>query len=954
MLAYVEAPNGEKPIQLSELTVEADITGVYAQTSQTMVFYNPNDRPLEGSLIFPMPEGAVVCGYALDVQGRLVDGVVVAKEEARRILEAEIRQGVDPGLVEQVAGNLYRTRIYPLPPGGTRRVRITYVSELTTDGASAHYHLPLSHGEHLQQVQVRLTVHQAPVQPRVSGWPQVEMREQFQAWVAEGQVSGQVDHDFHLSLPDLPDLFTQVECTEDGEVFFCVSARQQKVVQQNQWQPTRVNVLWDASGSRLHHAKELELLRQLDGQWPAAAGQLVIVREKAEAPLAFHSLGELADYLESLPCDGASGLSRLQLDSDCEAWLFFSDGLDTVLPGLPQAAAVPVYTFTSQVAHNANLLSLLAEQTQASFFNLNRWQVPEVVEALVTITRTTPKLECQGGESTHRSATQGRLQLLGRLTSKQSRALISTGVLQAVSVTLDQAQPGQLLARAWAGRELRAVQARSGSPEESLELARRYGLVNEGASLLVLESLEHYLKHRVCPPKSDPKLREDYLAQLRQAESDLHEYHQRHLDEVYSLWSSRVDWWETDFTPARVEKKSLAKAEVLLEMEMERGEAAAAPPMAFACMAPAPAASAAGPAELDDVMYDLSAQDMPAGAPPAEELSFSDISCQDFGPMDDEAGAPEPVAASGGTIRIQAWDPQTPYLESLRESTSEHAYETYLHLRSSYATSPSFFLDCADFFLRGGQTELGLRILSNLLELSLDEPSLLRIYAWRLQQAELYDQSVAILERVLQMREDEPQSHRDLGLALGDRWERSGAPEDAYRAAELLYEVVQREWDRFPQIELIALMELNRLLARAHKAGVKMPEIDKRLVKLLDLDLRISMSWDADLTDVDLHVWEPNGEHAYFGSNRTQMGGLVSLDFRQGYGPEEYVLRKAIPGDYEIKAHYYGSHQQTLTGACTVLVSVFTDYGRPQEKRQLLTLRLDKPSSEVTVGKITV
>ena len=114
------------------------------------------------------------------------------------------------------------------------------------------------------------------------------------------------------------------------------------------------------------------------------------------------------------------------------------------------------------------------------------------------------------------------------------------------------------------------------------------------------------------------------------------------------------------------------------------------------------------------------------------------------------------------------------------------------------------------------------------------------------------------------------------------------------------------------------------------------------------------MSWDADLTDVDLHVWEPGGEHAYYGSPRTSQGGLVSLDFRQGYGPEEYVLRKAMVGQYEIKAHYYGSHQQSLMGPCTVLVSVFTDYGRALEKRQFLTLRLDKPSSEVTVGTITI
>jgi hypothetical protein len=164
-----------------------------------------------------------------------------------------------------------------------------------------------------------------------------------------------------------------------------------------------------------------------------------------------------------------------------------------------------------------------------------------------------------------------------------------------------------------------------------------------------------------------------------------------------------------------------------------------------------------------------------------------------------------------------------------------------------------------------------------------------------------------------------------------------------------------RQWDRFPEIELVALMELNRLIHACKTAGITIPDsIDPRLIQLLDLDVRISMSWDADLTDVDLHVFEPTGEHAYYGHNLTEIGGLVSHDFTEGYGPEEYVLHKSVPGDYTIKAHYYGSHQQTISGACTVIVTVFTNYGRSDEKKQVLTLRLDEPSDQVVVGTINI
>ncbi len=50
--------------------------------------------------------------------------------------------------------------------------------------------------------------------------------------------------------------------------------------------------------------------------------------------------------------------------------------------------------------------------------------------------------------------------------------------------------------------------------------------------------------------------------------------------------------------------------------------------------------------------------------------------------------------------------------------------------------------------------------------------------------------------------------------------------------------------------------------------------------------------------------------------------------------------------------HYYGSSQQKLTGPATATATVYTDWGRPAEKRQILSLRLDKPKEKVVVGEI--
>jgi hypothetical protein len=120
------------PMQTREMSVVAKVDGLHAVVETTLVFHNPNARMLEGELVFPLPDGAAVCGYALDINGALVEGVVVTKERARVAFETETRRNVDPGLVEHVQGNLYRTRIYPLPAKGERRIRLTYTTPLAT------------------------------------------------------------------------------------------------------------------------------------------------------------------------------------------------------------------------------------------------------------------------------------------------------------------------------------------------------------------------------------------------------------------------------------------------------------------------------------------------------------------------------------------------------------------------------------------------------------------------------------------------------------------------------------------------------------------------------------------------------------------------------------------------------------------------------------------------------
>jgi tetratricopeptide (TPR) repeat protein len=307
-------------------------------------------------------------------------------------------------------------------------------------------------------------------------------------------------------------------------------------------------------------------------------------------------------------------------------------------------------------------------------------------------------------------------------------------------------------------------------------------------------------------------------------------------------------------------------------------------------------------------------------------------------------------SSTGPAIALKEWNPQTPYLEGLKEAGPGGAYEAYLKQKQFYGNAPSFYLDCADYFFKVGLKETGLRVISNLAEMDMENPALLRVLGYRLAQLDYLDLSAVILEKVLQLRPEEPQSYRDLALVL-ERLDRFD------RAVDLFYRVVTGQWDqRFGEIETIVLMELNNTLRKSRAAGIKglQEKIDPRLCKVLDVDVRIVLTWDADMTDMDLWVTDPRGEKSCYSHRLSYLGGAMSRDYTQGYGPEEYLLKKAPKGEFKIQVNYFGSRTFKLLGPITLQVDIFTDYGRKSEKRKSITVRLTDRKEVIDVGNIQI
>jgi hypothetical protein len=235
--------------------------------------------------------------------------------------------------------------------------------------------------------------------------------------------------------------------------------------------------------------------------------------------------------------------------------------------------------------------------------------------------------------------------------------------------------------------------------EEILTLARTYGLVTPGTSLLVLETLEQYLTHRIAPPASLPEMRAAYDTRIEETAREEEQRRAVHLDRVVDMWQQRVQWWEQEFDYSPNEASAHRSA---MEAAPERSRG-----------------HADGP---DDSII--------VGGPPFAPRSAAERFARNPGSdggFDSEFAAIEVCASldvsgevdrpsAAGAIHIKPWTPETPYLTAMRQAAAADTYVVYLRQRQEYAASPAFFLDCADYLLSCGSTELGIRVLTNLLE----------------------------------------------------------------------------------------------------------------------------------------------------------------------------------------------------------------------------------------------
>ena len=196
-----------------------------------------------------------------------------------------------------------------------------------------------------------------------------------------------------------------------------------------------------------------------------------------------------------------------------------------------------------------------------------------------------------------------------------------------------------------------------------------------------------------------------------------------------------------------------------------------------------------------------------------------------------------------GTIALEPWAPNRPYLAALEAASPAELDRVFAEQQREHGGLPAFWLDVADWAFRKGRRDEAVPLVLSALDLPTRNNQTLSIVADRLMRYGEIDRAIWLLERLLAAEDDRPQPRRTLALALAKRAENAPpdqARADLARAISLLTEVVMTPWDNaYDGIEMISLMEANRLIPRYRALGGEELTLDPRLIALLDVDLRV-------------------------------------------------------------------------------------------------------------------
>ncbi|KAH3731978.1 TonB-dependent receptor [Pelomyxa schiedti] len=591
---------------LVALSVSVTVTGFLSCTQVSMRFRNPSSEEVAGNLVFPVPEGSTVCGYAVDIDGKMVRACVCPKEVARVAFETGVRERKGaPSICEHVAGNVFKVRVFPFAPDKYRTVWIEYTNELHSSSLDPvllylHEFNFVDHNTVLDLFQLHLEINQ-PFGVNQNPW--IKSTGRWFTSFLEGTAfrkSPELKTQYilnleHTSLPfaklklstfvihvpttpiDVPLILLEQGSPTKPETFFCIKIPHIEASSNSGdcvLDPIHIGIFWDCSRSRHRQNLSLEyqLINFLSSILPNSTIDLYCFHEICEPPVQYPLSQDLFRNLEKLTYDGGTDLSSLPLTSKVSPvsgksysfHILFSDGFSTVrlADNDIREFPVPIFSVSSSVETCNLLMKSWSHRSSGMYFNLlsenARSAALKMCKPVFKLLQVSHPNQLE--EVYPKAPTTNMSILCGKISTWTVDSIFTillyygtNATSKTIQVDLDMhycVHGSKLLARHWAQRKIEDLELdiSSETSRAILKLGQEYAIVTENTSLIVLDSLEQYLKYDIEPDEESlPEIHRLFEINREQSRQKEGNKLSKKKTDVQDLWLSKMEWFNNTY-----------------------------------------------------------------------------------------------------------------------------------------------------------------------------------------------------------------------------------------------------------------------------------------------------------------------------------------------------------------------------------------------------------------------
>ncbi|WP_108790210.1 VIT domain-containing protein [Erythrobacter sp. Alg231-14] len=984
----------EQPdITVSEFSVTIDQNGTMAEVEIDALLTNPSNNQVEARVAMQLPRDAVLTGYKLDIEGVMIPGSLIDQPKAQQIYEDEVRGTVDPGLAEISSRNEFSTRIYPILPNNSRRISLTFVTPIdTAEGLS----IPLEIDGDVGSFRLSATANGVAEAPTItlSGLDPVQMTREGQSYVSAPYVLADTQLSGSLQLSGVDPISEAVASRhENGDVFFTISD-DYTAVDLSEDPPESVRVYWDVSRSRADALVETERAVLTQFLNDTAPNSVEVITFSSATPKLTRFTGAQIDdldaFLGSQIYRGATSFANVSTATrgDADLCILFSDGDASLNLSERFNVDCPLIAIASGANVNAQRLNLIAQDNGGKALFMDAQNSQDILSQMRTLPVGIVSIRDRGGNRLQYralTAANGRWSVVGKLGEWDEVTVRLSGTRRnerrrTYRINTRNADGHNAAGALWASQEVNRLSDNPVDRDAMRVLAERFQVASPTMAFLVLEQPDQYLAADIEPPSGfgDQWLKQ-YQTQKYAREQERSNAREERLSFVVSEWEETKDWWNRKFDQdaviQRVQQSDVQSLPVAVS-EAATDAAAEAEPRSPPLLAPSPPPPPPPPGEYGGYYGDgdedtivvtgtrRAVSNLDAASPIA--VVGADIGLQEAQAESGlvTTGNRANGAAPGNALQVDLANVlnDRPYLQALDAAKPEQLLEVLSQQEEKYGSAPGYYLDVAEWFRLKGDDELARQLVLSALDLRTSDDETLLIVAFRLERDGDFDTAIELLETLNARIEYRTQPKRILALTLAARARQSeGAQrkDDLERAFELLSEVILAPTDgRYEGLETVALMEINSLIPLIEAAGGSW-SLDPRLIATLDTDIRVVVEWTSADADLDLHILEPSSENVFYGNQRSQLGGKLSNDMTSGYGPEEYVMRNAFTGGYEISVHGFSGDRINPNGPGRAMVRLIRNFARADQSEQLIDAevgfdRSNRDENDRTIATIEV